>query len=130
MGIEIAHATDRRQRRGGHTVASIIVAAALLGVAAPASADDVSRLEGAWTCEEDGSRSELEFLSSTELSYGGVRSTYQVVGDTIVVEEEDGAVPYFYGFDGNALVIVSPDGWVTWCNRSASAGATSDPGRP
>ena len=53
-GIEIAHATDRRRRRGGHTVASIIVAAALLGVAAPASADDVSRLEGAWTCEEDG----------------------------------------------------------------------------
>lgn len=126
MGILIAPRGDGC-RRGGYTVASVIVAAALLGMAAPASADDASSLEGAWTCEADGAQAILEFLSSTELSYDGVRSTYQVVGDTIVVKEEDGAVPYFYGFDGDALVIVSPDGWVTWCNRSAQPEPSTTP---
>jgi hypothetical protein len=106
-------------RTSFHPLAALIVAVVLLGLSAPASADDAARLEGAWECDEDGTRSVLEFMSSGELSYNGVTTTYELAGETILVEEEYGVVPYLYGLEGDSLVIVTPDGWVLWCRKSA-----------
>lgn len=84
----------------------------------PAHADEPSGLQGAWVCDEEGTRSRLEFLSGSQLSYDGETTTYTLLEDVIVVDEEYGAVPYFYGFEGDSLVIASPDGTVTWCTRA------------
>ena len=45
--------------------------------------------------------------------------TYEVVDDAILVEDDYGAIPYYYGFEGDSLVILSPDGSVMWCEESA-----------
>ena len=131
MGSQIEHETDRRRRgQAGRTPAgmsrtslsaliAVTMAMVLAGLPVPASAEEPSRLQGAWECVTDGTRSVLEFRSSTELSYDGVTMTYEVVDDAILVQEEYGAVPYYYGFEGDSLVILSPDGLVMWCDESA-----------
>jgi len=100
-------------------VMAVSLVAALVGLAAPVHADDSSRLQGAWDCDEDGARSTLEFLSATQLRYNGQPATFELAPDSFVVLEEYGAVPYFYGFEGDSLVIFSPDGSLTWCSKSA-----------
>ena len=131
MGSQIEHETDRRRRgQAGRTPAgmsrtslsaliAVTMAMVLAGLPVPASAEEPSRLQGAWECVTDGTRSVLEFQSSTELSYDGVTMTYEVVDDAILVQDEYGAVPYYYGFEGDSLVILSPDGLVMWCDESA-----------
>jgi hypothetical protein len=126
MRSQIDHEMDRRRR--GPAGASLIIAATmatvLAGLPVPASAEEPSRLQGAWECVTDGTRSVLEFQSSTELSYDGVTMTYELVDDAIFVGDEYGAVPYYYyyyyyGFEGDSLVILSPDGSIMWCDESA-----------
>ena len=106
-------------------VMAVALATALVGLAAPVHADEYSRLEGAWDCDEDGARSTLEFLSSTQLSYNGQPATFELAPDSFVVQEEYGAVPYFYGFEGDSLVIFSPDGSFTWCSKAAAVASTA-----
>lgn len=147
MGIGLDHANDRgRHVSGRHVNASrtgarlsrrrvrdliaLSMVVLLVGFAAPVHADEFSRLQGAWECDEDGTRSRLEFLSSTQLSYNGQAAAYELGPESFLVQEEYDTVPYFYGFEGDYLGIVSVDGSITWCSKSAlpaSSPAASEP---
>jgi hypothetical protein len=98
MGSQIDHEMERRRRgpAGASLIIAVTAATVLAGLPVPASAEEPSRLQGAWDCLTDGTRSGLEFRSSTELSYDGVTMTYEVVDDAILVEDEYGAIPYYY----------------------------------
>ena len=102
----------------------------LLAIPQAASAYEYGRLQGAWDCDEGGTRSRLEFLSPSQLRYNGVPTTYQMLPDSILVEEEYGFVQYYCRFEGGTLVIFSPDGSVSRCRRAAQdAPAPAAPGQ-
>lgn len=121
MGCQIDHETDRRRRGPAGSILILAVSTATVLAALPVAVagQDASRLQGTWECVTDGPTSVLEFRSSTELSYDGVAMTYEVVDDTILVGDGYDVVPYYYGFEGDALIIIAPDGSVTWCEGSA-----------
>jgi hypothetical protein len=131
MGSLIVHEIARRRRgRAGPTlILAVATAIVLTGLAVPATAQDAARLQGTWECVTDGTTSVLEFRSSTELSYDGLTMTYEVVDDAILVGDGYDVIPYAYGFEGDTLVILSPDGSVMWCEESArSAPSQAVPG--
>lgn len=132
MGIQIDHETDRR-RRGPASPGlclAVLTAIVLAGLPVAVAAQDASRLQGTWECVTDGTTSVLDFRSSTELSYDGVAMTYEVVDDTILVGDAYDVVPYYYGFEGEALIILSPDGSVMWCERSARPAPSQEASGP
>jgi hypothetical protein len=103
----------------------LLTAATIVGLPSIARADEYARLKGVWTCEEAGTRSTLEFLSSSQLSYNGEITTYQLIPNAILVQEEYEAVPYYYRFQDDALVFFSPDGSVSQCRKAARQAAPS-----
>ena len=101
------------------TLCGLLTLAGIAGPPAARATDDYSRLQGAWDCEEGGTRSTLEFLSPNQLSYNGETASYQMLPDSILVEEEYGLAQYTYQLQDGALIVYSPDGSVTQCRKAA-----------
>ena len=83
----------------------------------PVMAD--SGLLGNWSC--NGGATSLNFTGPNTLVLDGESSSYQVFYNTLVVQEDYGAVSYPYQLRGDQLVVQFPDGSVLQCAR---AGAT------
>ena len=122
--VAVSETKVRPPRKRVRGLVAVSLAMALAGLAAPVRGDDLSRLQGAWDCDEGGTRSSLEFLSATQLSYNGQVAAMELRSDSFLVQEEYGSVLYFYGFEGDSLVILAPDGSLTWCEESAAPVST------
>ena len=109
----------------------LLAGAGLAPLPAALAADDYARLQGSWECEEAGTRSTLQFLSPSQLSYNGVTTSYQMVPNAILVEEEYGLAQYYYQFQDGALIIFSADGSVSQCRKAAPRSPQqTNPGQP
>jgi hypothetical protein len=80
-------------------------------------AGDIERLRGFWQCQEEGVRSTLEFASASQLLFNGQPAAYQLLPNMLQVEEEYGLTDYYYQLQEEGLVILSPDGSVTYCQK-------------
>lgn len=100
------------------TLCSVLAGVGLGGLSAARAGDDYSILQGAWDCDEGGTRSSLEFLSPNQLRYNGETASYQLVPNVILVEEEYGLAQYYYQFQDGALIVFSPEGSVTQCRKA------------
>lgn len=103
---------------GLHGMALAINALTLLFILPLAWADDYSRLKGFWQCQEDGEQATLEFVSRQRLLYNGEAHNYQISPGGIQVQEGSELVNYFLMFEGDVLIILSPDGSVTQCGKT------------
>lgn len=101
-----------------HTPVLIIAILPLLLFSPFARADDFARLKGYWRCQEDGQQSTLEFSTQQQLLYNGQAAGYQLAPGAILVQEEHGLASYLYTLEGNFLVILSPDGSITQCQKA------------
>lgn len=101
-----------------HTITLIIAALFLLLISPGAWADNYTQLKGYWQCQEDGQTAILEFTSRQQLLYNGQAASYQLAPGIIQVQEEQGLANYLYTVEGNLLVILSPDGSVTQCQKA------------
>ena len=82
-----------------------------------ASAESFAPLKGYWQCQEEGVQSSLEFQSESKLIFNGQPADYQLFANVLRVQEENGLVDYFYQLIDAALIIYSPDGGVTYCQK-------------
>jgi len=94
-----------------------ITALVILIMQTATSADEYSQLLGYWQCQESGLQSTLEFKSREQLLYNGQITSYQLAPGIIQVQEAEGPTSYFFKLEGNVLVILSPDGSVTQCQK-------------
>lgn len=101
-----------------HTIRLMIAILSLIFISPVARADTFAQLKGYWQCQEDGQRSTLEFMSREKLIFNGQTANYQLGPGYIVVQEEGGLANYFYTREGNFLVILSPDGSITQCQKA------------
>jgi hypothetical protein len=101
-----------------HSIPLMIVTLFLIFISPVAGADTFAELKGYWQCHEEGQRSTLEFMSREKLIFNGQTADYQSGPGYIVVQEEGGPANYFYTREGNFLVILSPDGSVTQCQKA------------
>ena len=100
--------------------------------------DGYGLLKGFWQCNEDGVQSTLEFTSQSRLVFNGQPAAYQLLPNAFQVEEHSGTVTYYYQYLDNTLVILSPDGSMTYCRKSEKpspqtrlqAGASTTKGWP
>lgn len=82
------------------------------------AAEGYALLNGFWRCQADGEQSTLEFKSKTELIYNGQSASYQLLSNAFTVIEASGPVNYYYEYLEGTLVILSPDGSMTFCRKS------------
>ena len=82
-------------------------------------ADRFASLKGIWTCEEEGTRSTLDFQSANRLVYNGTATLYRASGNVLSVQEEYGITNYYYTLQGGMLTILSPDGSISNCKRGS-----------
>jgi hypothetical protein len=82
-----------------------------------ASADDYTQLKGCWQCQEEGLQSTLEFKSRKQLLYNGQAASYQLAPGVLQVQEAQGLANYLFKLEGDYLLIFSPDGSVTQCQK-------------
>ena len=75
-------------------------------------------LNGFWQCQEEGEQSTLEFKSKTELIYNGQPASYQLLPNAFKVIEASGPVSYYYKYLEGTLIIFSPDGSMTYCQKA------------
>jgi hypothetical protein len=101
-----------------HTPVLIMAILSLLFSLPYARADDFARLKGYWRCQEDGQQSTLEFSTQQQLLFNGQAAGYQLAPGAILVQEEHGLASYLYTLEGNFLVILSPDGSITQCQKA------------
>ena len=101
----------------GHTITHIIILSLLL-VPKLAWADNFVHLQGYWQCQEEGQQVTLEFLSRQQLLYNGQSVNYQLAPNAIHVQEENGLATYIFTMQESFLVILSPDGSVTRCQKA------------
>jgi hypothetical protein len=100
-----------------HTLALSIATLVLLHIQPLASADEYTQLKGCWQCQEDGLQSTLEFKSRKQLLYNGQAASYQLAPGILQVQEAQGLANYFFRLEGDFLLILSPDGSVTQCQK-------------
>ena len=102
-----------------HTIQIIIATFSVLVIAPLARADSFAQLRGFWQCQEEGLQSTLEFKSRKQLLYNGQTASYQISpGGVLQVQEEQGLASYFFELEGNFLLILSPDGSITQCQKA------------
>jgi len=94
-----------------------LLAALLAGLSPFAIADDYAQLQGFWQCEEEGVRTTLDFRSRSSLLYNGEAADYQLGSGMFRVQEEYGPVDYYYQLQQGTLVILSPEGYLTYCRK-------------
>jgi hypothetical protein len=101
-----------------HTIPLIITTLSLLTISPLAWADSFAQLKGCWQCQEDGLQSTLEFKSRKQLLFNGQAASYQLAPGVLQVQEEQGLANYFFKLEGDFLLILSPDGSVTQCQKA------------
>jgi len=100
------------------TIPLIITTLSVLIISPLAWADSFTQLKGYWRCQEDGLQSTLEFKSRQQLLYNGQVASYQLAPGVLQVQEEQGLANYFFQLEGDLLLILSPDGSVTQCQKA------------
>jgi len=108
-----------------HMTAAILFL--LLCLPAAGTADEYARLKGLWQCEEEGVQGTLEFQSRERLLFNGEASRYVLLPGTVRVPGDYGPVDYAYRFQGEALVILSPDGSVMQCRKAKKGPSQAKP---
>ena len=63
-------------------------------------------------------QSTLEFKSRKQLLYNGQAASYQLAPGVLQVQEAQGLANYFFKLEGDFLLIFSPDGSVTQCQKA------------
>lgn len=102
--------------RGFRSIALMMPVLLVLPLAV--NADDYTRLKGYWQCQEEGEQATLEFQSRQSLLYNGEASGYQLLpNNAIQFQGEYGPVDYHYSFQGDQLIILSPDGSMMYCRK-------------
>ena len=101
-----------------HTIPMIIAALSVFIISPFSWANSFAKLKGYWQCQEDGLQSTLEFKSRTQLFYNGQAASYQLAPGVLQVQEEHGLSNYFFELQGDFLLILSPDGSVTQCQKA------------
>ena len=96
----------------------IIATLSALIISPLAWADSFAQLKGYWQCQEDGLQSTLEFKSKKQLLYNGQAASYQLAPGVLQVQEEHGLANYLFELEGDFLLILSPDGSVTQCQKA------------
>jgi hypothetical protein len=82
------------------------------------AAEGYALLNGFWRCQEGGEQSTLEFKSKTELIYNGQAASYQLFPNAFKVIEASGPVSYYYEYLEGTLIVFSPDGSMTFCQKT------------
>jgi hypothetical protein len=98
----------------------IFVSVTLLLIASPSThaSGEYNKLLGFWQCQEEGQSATLEFNSKTQLLYNGKPANYHLAPGVIRVQEDYNLVDYYYTVEGKQLLIISPDGSVTQCQKT------------
>ena len=99
---------------------TIFISVFLLLIASPPTyaSGEYNQLLGFWQCQEEGQSSTLEFQSKTRLLYNGEPANYHLAPGVIRVQEDYNLVDYYYTVEGKQLMIMSPDGSVTQCQKT------------
>jgi hypothetical protein len=101
-----------------HTLALTIATLIPLLTPSLVSADVYAQLEGYWQCQEDSEPVTLEFKSRQQLLHNGEAYNYQLAPGTIQVREGASLVNYLFMLERGALMLLSPDGSVTQCQKA------------
>ena len=98
----------------------IFLAVTLLLLSSPTTyaSGEYNKLLGFWQCHEEGQSATLEFQSKTRLLYNGEPANYQLAPGVIRVQEDYNLVDSYYTVEGKQLLIMSPDGSVTQCQKT------------
>jgi len=113
-----------------HTLPLIVTTLSLLIISPSAWADSFAQLKGYWQCQEDGLQSTLEFKSRQQLSYNGQAASYHLAPGVLQVQEEQGLANYIFEIEGDFLLILSPDGSVTQCQKAKKPKQTKTQQKP
>ena len=88
-------------------------------------------LKGFWRCQEEGEQSTLEFKSKNQLIYNGQSANYQLLTNAFRVIEDSGPADYYYQFLEGSLIILSPNGSMTYCQKAKKPSVkTQRPAQP
>jgi hypothetical protein len=101
-----------------HTFPLIVTTLSLLIISQLAWADSFAQLKGYWQCQEDGLQSTLEFKSRQQLLYNQQAASYKLAPGVLQVQEEQGLANYIFEIEGDFLLILSPDGSITQCQKA------------
>ena len=95
------------------------------------AAEGYAILNGFWRCQEEGVQSTLEFKSRAELIFNGQPAGYQLLPNAFKVIEASGPVSYYYEYLEGTLIILSPDGSMTYCRKAEKPSVqTQQPAQP
>lgn len=78
-------------------------------------------LSGKWHCKGDDGVHSLDFQSNSTLIFDSETSAYNVMGNIIWVQDDDGISNYSYQIQGKQLLIQFPDGSMLDCQRGGKA---------
>lgn len=78
-------------------------------------------LLGHWDCMHGNERHSLQFISANQLRFDGEISSYMLMFNSLVVEEDGGIVSYPVELQGDSLTVTNPDASVTRCKRGRGA---------
>ena len=82
------------------------------------AAEGYALLKGFWQCQEEGKQTTLEFQSKNQLIYNGQPANYQLLPNAFQVIEDSGPANYYYQYLEGTLIIFSPDGSMTYCQKA------------
>ena len=99
-------------------VLSLAMASTLLLRSSGDASEGYALLKGFWQCQEDGEQTTLEFQSKNQLIYNGQPANYQLLPNAFRVIENSGPADYYYKYLEGTLIIFSPDGSVTYCQKA------------
>jgi hypothetical protein len=99
-------------------VLSLAMTSALLLSPPGYAAEGYALLKGFWQCQEEGEQTTLEFQSKNQLIYNGQPANYQLRPNAFRVIEDSGPADYFYQYLEGTLIIFSPDGSMTYCQKA------------
>jgi hypothetical protein len=85
-------------------------------------ADDFTKLKGIWKGQEDGVYVTLEFKTQNQLLYNGEAYNYQIYPGVIRVFEEYEYIDYYYTFQGEILLIMTPYGTAVQYTKVKNSG--------
>jgi hypothetical protein len=99
-------------------VLSLAMTSTLLLRSSGYASEGYALLKGFWQCQEDGEQTTLEFQSKNQLIYNGQPANYQLLPNAFRVIEDSGPADYYYQYLEGTLIIFSPDGSMTYCQKT------------